>query len=111
MALVRALMVVTYYIKLFHTEADRHNGIFNVSSPPSPRDNYKYVLNYFFTQAWTKIYFVILANYEIRPRIMSQKHQNILKFFLDNLRVNYNIKEADDQNIKFYWNQVKRYGK
>ena len=26
-ALVRASMVVTYYIKLFRTEADRHNGI------------------------------------------------------------------------------------
>ena len=26
-ALVRASMVVTYYIKLFRTGADRHNGI------------------------------------------------------------------------------------
>ena len=27
LALVRASMVVTYYIKLFYTGADRHNGI------------------------------------------------------------------------------------
>ena len=26
-ALVRASMVLTYYFKLFHTGADRHNGI------------------------------------------------------------------------------------
>ena len=35
--LLCASMVVTYYIKLFRTEADRHNG---VSSPSSRRDNY-----------------------------------------------------------------------
>ena len=33
-ALLRASMVVTYYIKLFRTGADRHNGI-----PSSRRDN------------------------------------------------------------------------
>ena len=33
-------------------------------------------------------------------------------FRLDlNLRANYNIKEADDQNIKFYSNQILKYGK
>ena len=38
-ALARASMVVTCYIKLFRTGADRHNGYFNVSSPSSRRDN------------------------------------------------------------------------
>ena len=37
-ALTRFSMVVTYYIKLFRTGADRHND-FNVSSPSSCRDN------------------------------------------------------------------------
>ena len=40
-ALLRASMVVTYYIKLFRTGADRQR-YFNVSTPSSRRDNKTY---------------------------------------------------------------------
>ena len=39
-------MVVTFYIKLFRTGADKHNTIFDVSPPSSRRDkNYNHVHN------------------------------------------------------------------
>ena len=62
--------------------------------------------NYFFFQVWRKTYFSIQANYENCPRLKSFWYS-----CLDKLLANHNIKEADDQNIKFYLSSVMAYGK